>query len=137
MSERKWEVGPVKLVNGSDAEILRINDQNNWMKYVGVRRVGLNWYPFAWDLYGIPSDSAPNENKLSLAPPPKKTMRFVRFVNVYLDDSYSFHRTDQEARAAAFDDLFATIVIDREVTEGEGLNHDVPADAENMRREKQ
>jgi hypothetical protein len=117
----KWEIGPVKLVDGSDAEILRINDRNNCMKYVGVRRVGLDWYPFAWELCGTPSDSAFNAKKLSLAPPPKKTVRVQRYVNVFDDGCMVSWSTREEADGCKEGTRIACIEIDRVVEEGEGL----------------
>lgn len=121
MSKHKWEIGAVKLVNGNDAKIFQINDRNNSMKYVGVRRVGLDWHPFSWDLYGTPSDSAFNENKLSLAPPPKKTLRVRLWLNVYHGGISYLYGTRQLADKNAAQHRFACIEIDREVEEGEGL----------------
>ena len=121
MSEHKWEVGTVKLVNGSDAKIFQINDRNNCMKYVGVRRVGLDWHPFAWDLCGTPSDSAFNEKTLSLAPPQKKKIRVHFFANVYADGDFSTYGARKFADESRRKDRFACIEIDREVEEGEGL----------------
>lgn len=135
MSEHKWEVGSVKLVNGSDAEIFQINDRNNCMKYVGVRRVGLDWHPFAWDLCGTPSDSAFNEKTLSLAPPPKRKVRLHGWLNVYPNGTASFWSHKNIADSSK--DRFACIEIDREVEEGEGLASNVRSDAANVRSENQ
>lgn len=137
MSKHKWEVGPVKLVNGNDAEIFQINDRNNSMKYVGVRRVGLDWHPFAWDLYGIPSDSAFNEKKLSLAPPQKKKIRVHCFANVYADGDVFTYGARKFADESSRKDRFALIEIYREVEEGEGLDPSVRSDAANVRSENQ
>lgn len=137
MSEHKWEVGAVKLVNGNDAKIFQINDRNNCMKYVGVRRVGLDWHPFAWDLCGTPSDSAFNEKTLSLAPTPKKTLRVRLWLNVYTGSLSYMYGTRQLADENAGQLRFACIEIDREVEEGEGLDLNVRSDAANVRSENQ
>lgn len=123
MSNPKWEVGPVKLLNGDEAIITHINDQNNCHKYVGVRRCGASWIPFGWEVTGQPSDCNFDAKKLSLAPPPKKTLRVERWILVYpsgVTVTYSSPLLQQTIEMAKKEG-FGLFKLDREVVEGEGL----------------
>jgi hypothetical protein len=43
--ETKWQIGPVKLANGSEAEITRINEGQEDFCYVGHVVIGATWHP--------------------------------------------------------------------------------------------
>lgn len=117
MINQKWEVGQVKLVNGMEATILLFDEIRK--VYLGAYRVpGGGLYAFEWWEDGRPMDNSKNFN---LAPPPKKTMRFKRFICLYRD-CWTSHLTKEESMADMGKDVFAMIEIDREVTEGEGLS---------------
>lgn len=119
MSEQKWEVGPVKLVNGTDATIYQ---------YCEKRRRYIGWWSAAsgavyaaeWTASGSHSMAGVGDPMLDLAPPPKKTMRFRGWLNVHSDGRFILWSDKFMADSVA--NRFACVEIDREVTEGEGLS---------------
>ena len=120
MSNPKWEIGPVKLVNGSEAEITRINEGQEEYRYVGHVMIGATWIPAGWHACGRMMYT-PTESGNNLAPPPKKTVRVQRYVNVFEDGTMISWPTREKADDCKEGTRFACIEIDREVTEGEGL----------------
>ena len=122
MSEHKWEIGPVKLLDGSDGHIDFIQPDSEVYRYFGrIKNTDGQWRPYCWGKLGM-AHMAPKDYAFNLAPPSKKTMRFRRFICLYPDGSWSAHLTELEsAEEAESDDPFAIFEIDREVTEGEGL----------------
>lgn len=120
MSKHKWEVGPVKLVNGCDAIIHRFCEKRQ--QYIGEVQDTLGrWFAKEWNDRGQYYYGIGECDMLNLAQPPKKTMRFKRFIRLCNNgDWYSF-LTEEQARAKTGKDTFAMFVIDREVEEGEGL----------------
>jgi hypothetical protein len=120
MSGTKWQIGPVKLANGSEAEITRINEGQEDFCYVGHVTIGATWHPAGWHVSGrmMYTDRDTGNN---LAPPPKKTVRVKVWLMVWVDGGVSVFFHEHEATASAKKHGFAIIPIDREVTEGEGL----------------
>jgi hypothetical protein len=116
MTNQKWEVGPVKLVNGYDASIFSFDE---------IRKVYLGWYILPgggryvseWWEDGRPAIGT----DFSLAPPPKKTVRVQLWINVYADGHHAIHASSESALAGGEHARFACIEFDRVVEEGEGL----------------
>lgn len=121
MSEQKWEVGPVKLVNGTDGYIDFVHDRGKSIIYTGrFKTCDGDWWAIHWNESGRVPNSCDGYGH-NLAPPPKKTMRFRRFICLYQDGGWSSHLTERESAREASKCPFAVFEIDREVTEGEGL----------------
>ena len=120
MSNPKWQIGPVKLANGSEAEITRINEGQEDFCYVGHVMTGATWHPAGWHASGRMMYTHKDTGN-NLAPPPKKTVRVQAWLVVYANGcSCKFH--DKAAAIVEAKALgFALIPIDREVEEGEGL----------------
>ena len=116
MTNPKWEVGPVKLVNGFDASIFSFDE---------IRKMYLGWYRLPgggryvseWWEDGRPAIGT----EYNLAPPPKKTVRVRASILVYRDGSTTYKREHELFSRQAEESAFAIVEIDREVTEGEGL----------------
>jgi len=119
VSNPKWQIGPVKLANGSEAEITRINEGQEDFCYVGHVVIGATWHPAGWHASGRMMYT--HKDTGNLAPPPKKTVRVYRGVVVYANGSTCVFNLQAEAIAEARMHGFALIEIDREVTEGDGL----------------
>ena len=122
MSNHKWQVGPVKLVNNEDAFIDAINEGQEHYRYTG-RMMGQNGFvPVGWDSDGrltwVTTDHPRN-----LAPPPKKKVRIQTLLVVYGNGkTCNFSYGDRErAVIEANKRGFALIEINREVEEGEGI----------------
>ena len=115
----KWEIGPVKLANGSEAEITRINEGQEDFCYVGHVMIGATWHPAGWHADGRMMYHGDSGN--SLAPPPKKTVRVQACILVYEDGSAISTSSDESDLGEAKKHAFALVKFDREVTEGEGL----------------
>lgn len=121
MSEQKWEIGPVKLLDGNDGHIDFIQPNSEVYRYFGrIKNTDGQWRPYCWCKLGM-GHMAPKDYAMNLAPPPKKTMRFRRFICLYPDGSWSSHLTKLDSAKEASKDPFAIFEIDRWVTEGEGL----------------
>ena len=118
----KWQIGPVKLVNGEEAFIDAINEgQEDW-RYTGrVRNQGDRWTSCGWHANGRYMHAETN-HPYNLAPPPKKTVRVQRWLNIDADGTVSLYELRSEADTHCFSDRIACVEIDREVTEGEGLS---------------
>ena len=116
----KWQIGPVKLANGFDAVINRFCEKRK--RYIGEHtgRIG-GVYAAEWNTAGEHTISGIGDPLLNLAPPPKKTVRVQRWLVVYANGGTCVFNLQAEAIAEARMYGFALIPIDREVTEGDGL----------------
>lgn len=121
MTNLKWEIGPVKLANGSEAFIDAINeDQEDW-RYSGRVRshrgnlVSTGWHADGRYMY------AENDHGFNLVPPSKKKVRVRASILVYRDGSTTYYRTHDTPSETAKRHAFALLEIDREVEQGEGL----------------
>ena len=123
MSSLKWEIGPVKLANGSEAEITRINEGQEEFLYVGHVMVGATWIPAGWHACGRMMYT-PAESGNTLAPPPKKTVRVQAMWMVVYPKGHAYvFFSEQSAKNEAYEKrAFAIRKIEPfEVEEGEGL----------------
>jgi hypothetical protein len=126
MSGVKWQIGPVKLVNGEEAWIDAINEGQEECHYTGRIRnpssAGRYWVAAAWHLNGRYAGDIflKSNNLLNLAPPPKKTLLVRKCLVIHQNGMTSLY-FDRQKAIAVEKDIFALIEIDREVTEGEGL----------------
>ena len=121
MSKPVWQVGPVELADNSGGVIHRFCEIRK--VYIGETydhrgaahacewtQNGLHWQG-NWE----------GRSGKNLAPPPKKTVRVNKWIVVYPNGSTcSFFHKD-EAINEAKKHGFALLEIDREVTEGQGL----------------
>jgi hypothetical protein len=119
VTNQKWQVGPVKLVNGSDGFIHRFCEKRQ--RYIGEIFVGDAWHASEWTTEGRNWSGGDLPN-LNLAPAPKKTVRVQRYVNVFDDGSMISWPTREDADRCKEGSRFACIEIDLEVEEGEGLS---------------
>jgi hypothetical protein len=120
VSENKWKIGPVKLVNGDNAFIDAINERQEAYRYTGRIADGNRFIPVGWYSNGRIVCSTEN-NSHNLAPPPKKKVRVTRYLVVYDNGDTCICHYQIDALAEAKAHGFALIEIDREVEEGEGL----------------
>ena len=117
----KWEIGPVKLVNGTEGHIDFVNDCSKSIAYTGrFKAYNGDWWAIHWDESGRVPNSCEGYGH-NLAPPPKKTVRVQRWIVVYFDGSTAVFFEKQKAVNEAEENGFALLEIDREVTEREGL----------------
>jgi hypothetical protein len=118
----KWQIGPVKLANGEDAFIDAVNEGQEDYRYTGrIRGSGGIWIAAGWHANGRYM-YAHTDHGLNLAPPPKKTVRVQRWLNIDADGTVSLYELRSEADTHCFSDRIACVEIDREVEEGEGLS---------------
>ena len=121
MTNSKWGIGPVELIGGSEAIIDVINEDQEDFRYTGRVRgprgimVSTGWHANGRYMY------AATDHGFNLAPPPKKTVRVQRYVNVFEDGCMISWPTREDADGCKEGSRFACIEIDRIVTEGEGL----------------
>jgi hypothetical protein len=120
MTNHKWEKGPVKLANGEEAFIDAINEGQEAHRYTGRVKSHGQWISTGWDDTGRRMYSELN-HPYNLAPPPKKTVRVQRWLNIDADGTVSLYELRKEADTHRFPDRIACKEIDIEVTEGEGL----------------
>ncbi len=121
MTNPKWEIGPVKLIGGSEAWIYFVQSDSKDKRYIGKAKDSSGeWRALHWCDAGRLPYTATGHAK-NLAPPPKKTVRVHRYVNVFEDGCMVSWPTREEADGCKEGTRFACIEIDREVTEGEGL----------------
>ncbi len=114
----KWQIGPVKLVNGFDAVINRFCEKRK--RYIGEHTGRLGGvYAAEWNTAGEHTISGIGDPLLNLAPPPKKTVRLEGWLNIYDDNSANFF--DRREDADKEDGRSACIPFGITVTEGEGL----------------
>jgi hypothetical protein len=126
----KWQIGPVKLVNGEEAWIDAINEgQEDW-RYIGrVQYLPGLWIACGWHASGRlmhasasnPTMYAEHDHKCNLAPPPKKKVRVQAVFNVYPEGTFSHYCDREQADRGAGSTRIACKEIDIEVEEGEGL----------------
>lgn len=121
MTNPKWEIGPVKLLNGNEAIIDAINeDQEDW-RYSGRVRsergimISTGWHASGRYMY------AETTHGYSLAPPPKKKVRVRASILVFRDGSTTYYRIHDTPSETAKQHAFAFLEIDIEVEEGLGL----------------
>lgn len=118
----KWEVGPVKQLDGSEAHIDFIQHGCKYYYYIG-RQKGPDgvWKAANWASDGRVSHTENFEYGKNLDPHPKKaTVRVRGYLNVHANGTVGFWK--HKALAKAQKHRFACIPIDREVEEGEGLS---------------
>ena len=124
MTNPKWEIGPVKLADGSEGHIDFVQPESKHHRYIGRTKDNSGqWRALHWCDAGRVPYTTQGYAK-NLAPPPKKTVRVERYVNVFEDGAMISWPTREEADGCRLLDdepRFACIEIDREVTEGEGL----------------
>ena len=120
MTNPKWEIGPVKLANGCDAVIHRFCETRR--KYIGewAGRCG-RFYATEWHEGGSNTLLDTGDPMLDLAPPPKKKVRVVGWLNVYEHGLHQFYRSEESALLGGEHARFACHKIDIEVEEGQGL----------------
>lgn len=117
MSNPKWQIGPVKLANGSEAEITRINEGQEDFCYVGHVVIGATWHPAGWHASGRMMYTHKDTGN-NLVPPLKK-VRLEGWLNIYDDNSANFF--DRREDADKEDNRSACIPFGITVTKGEGL----------------
>lgn len=121
MSNPKWQMGPVKLVDGSEGHIDFVQPKSKHYRYIGrAKESDGEWRAWQWSDCGRVPYTTTGHAK-NLAPPPKKTVRVQRYVNVFEDGCMVSWPTRKEADGCKDGARFACIEIDREVEEGEGL----------------
>jgi hypothetical protein len=120
LSNHKWQIGPVKLVNGEDAFIDAINEEQDVYRYTGRVRARGRWEVGGWSSAGHRM-YAPIDSDYNLAPPPKKKVRVLRWLMVWPNGGITVYFLKDEAIDNTKKHGFALIEIDREVEEGEGL----------------
>ena len=123
MTNPKWEIGPVKLVNGWDATIYRYCE--NRKRYIGEVKDDGGWFTAAeWRNDGRWDVSKEDFVDYNLAPLPKKTVRVdAMWVVVYRDKVVSVTALEELAKSEAYARRALAIkkIEPFEVTEGEGL----------------
>jgi hypothetical protein len=119
----KWQIGPVKLANGSEAEITRINEGQEDFCYVGHVVIGATWHPAGWHASGRMMYTHKDTGN-NLAPPPKKTVRVRGWLVVFANGKTLYFGYSDKDTAVTEANVrgFALIPIDREVEEEEGLS---------------
>ena len=121
MSNPKWQIGPVKLANGTEGHIDFVNDCCKSIAYTGrFKTYNGDWWAIHWDESGMVPNGCEGYGH-NLTPPPKKTVRVRCWLNVYADDEHALHASEESALAGGEHARFACIKIDRTVTEGDGL----------------
>ena len=121
MTNPKWEIGPVKLADGSEGHIYFVQPESKHQRYIGKARDSSGeWRALHWcDAGRVPYTTTGYAKNLT--PPPKKTVRVQRWMVVYSNGTTCTFSEKDEAINEAEQSGFAILEIDREVTEGEGL----------------
>lgn len=121
MSNPKWQMGPVKLVDGSEGHIDFVQPKSKHYRYIGrAKDSDVEWRALHWcDCGRVPYTTTGYAK--NLAPPPKKTVRVQLWINVYADGHHAIHASSESALAGGEHARFACIEFDRVVEEGEGL----------------
>ena len=122
----KWEVGPVRQLDGCEAHIDFIQHECNYYHYIGRQKEpdGV-WKAASWASDGRVPYATSLEYRKNLVPPPEKAkVRVHGYLNVYANGAASFwiEKEMADAQRLPLVDRFACILIDREVEEGEGLS---------------
>jgi hypothetical protein len=119
--QTNWQIGPVKLANGEDAFIDAINDKQEDYRYTGrVRNHAGQWISCGWHA-SRRYMHADTDHGWDLAPPPKKRVRVQAWLMVWPNGGVTVFHDENQPIADAKKHGFALFLIDREVTEGEGL----------------
>ena len=120
MTNPKWEIGPVKLADGSEGHIYFVQPESKHQRYIGKAKDSSGeWRALHWcDAGRVPYTTTGHAKNLD--PPPKKTVRVQLWINVHEDRDTSIYTSREIADEYAHNRI-ACIEIDREVTEGEGL----------------
>ena len=121
MSNPKWEKGPVKLVDGSEAWIFFVQPESRHQRYIGkFKDNDGEWRAMHWcDAGRVPYTTTGYAK--NLAPPPKKKVRVRKWINVNADGGSSTYNAEKDAARYHEPNLFARLFIDIEVEEGQGL----------------
>ena len=124
MTNPKWEIGPVKLANGTEGHIDFVSDCSKSIAYTGrFKTYNGDWWAMHWDESGRVPNSCEGYGH-NLAPPPKKTVLTKTMWMVVRDNGEAEIFYNQKTAREVFDGLqaFAIRKIEPfEVTEGEGL----------------
>ena len=121
MTSPKWEIGPAKLADGTDAWIFFVQPESKHQRYIGkAKDSDGEWRALHWCDSGRVPYTTTGYAK-NLAPPPKKTVRVQRWIVVYFDGSTAVFFEKEKAVNEAKKNGFALLEIDREVTEGDGI----------------
>ena len=121
MSNPKWEVGPVKLMDGSEGHIYFVQPESKHQRYIGKAKDNSGeWRALHWCDSGRVPYTTTGYAK-NLAPPPKETVQVRRWMVVYSNGTTCTFFEKDEAINEAKQSGFSLLEIDREVTEGEGL----------------
>ena len=121
MTNPKWEIGPVKLVDGSDAWIYFVQPESKHQRYIGkAKDSDGEWRALHWCDSGRVPYTATGHAK-NLIPPPKKTVRVRYWLNIDECEGIACFLFREDADRLASVNRIACIEIDREVEEGEGL----------------
>ena len=121
MSNPKWEIGPVKLADGSEGHIYFVQPESKHQRYIGKAKDSSGeWRALHWcDAGWVPYTTTGHAKNLD--PPPKKTVRVRCWINVDASEGLACFLFREDADRLASVNPFACIEIDRIVTEGEGL----------------
>ena len=124
MSNPKWEIGPVKLADGSEGHIDFVQPESKHHRYIGrTKDSSGEWRALHWCDSGRVPYTATGYAK-NLAPPPKKTVRVQAMWMVVYPKGHAYvFFSEQSAKNEAHEKrAFAIRKIEPfEVTEGEGL----------------
>lgn len=116
----KWELGPVKLVNGLIAVIRRFCEKRQM--YLGeIQDRNGSWSTGEWNSKGWYIPGALEKDPHNLVPPPKRTMRIKGRLYVYNDKTVVFAHDDDITGQPSNIGLSCSFQVDRLVEEGEGL----------------
>ena len=124
MSNPKWEIGPVKLADGSEGHIDFVQPESKHHRYIGrTKDSSGEWRALHWCDSGRVPYTATGYAK-NLAPPPKKTVRVQAMWMVVYPKGHAYvFFSEQSAKNEAYEKrAFAIRKIEPfEVEEGEGL----------------
>ena len=121
MTNPKWEIGPVELMDGSEGHIDFVQPESKHHRYIGRAKNGSGeWRSWQWSECGRVPYTTTGYAK-NLAPPPKETVQVRRWMVVYSNGTTCTFSEKDEAINEAKQSGFSLLEIDREVTEGEGL----------------
>ena len=121
MTNPKWEIGPVKLADGSEGWIFFVQPESRLQRYIGkVKDSDGEWRAMHWcDAGRVPYTTTGHAK--NLAPPPKKKVRVRCWLNVDASEGLSCCLSREDADKFASVNRIACIEFDIEVEEGEGL----------------
>ena len=118
----QWKTGAARTLDGSEAHIDFIQSGSKDYRYIGRVLFGDGeWVSMDWNSAGV-RPGCTDKYQLNLAPTPKKTVRVRRWINVDFDGESQVWSTKENAKNNRSDDFMALLVIDKVVTEGDGLD---------------